>query len=337
MIKKQSPTVARVLILGALTVCLVALVALATGCSQGMTANGRPIEQGQLDAEVARRVAVMKKSSPSDLLGERGKRLVEQTRRQVATEMVKAALIEQQAVRLGVKLPPDEVNRRLEAEKKTRGAKKFAADLKTQKLTEDQYKQKLRNQALVDAVAEKVTSDLTVSEDEAETFYLTHRNLYSRSEMAHMLQILLDTEGEAKIALGQLNSGTDFSVLATNLSKDRSSWLNGGDMGWIERGTMDPTFEEKAFAVPTGGISEIIKATDGYHIVKVVDRREAYTPPFSEVKARASGDALNAKKEEAFSDWLRTLYANAIVLVPSSLGVWDPALGGIAVKSGGGS
>jgi foldase protein PrsA len=337
MIKKQSPPVVRVLIIVALVACLAALVALATGCSQGITANGRQVDQGQLNAEVARRLSVMKKSSPADLLGKRGQRLADQTRRQVATEMIKATLIDEQAAQLGVKLPPDEVNRRLDAEKAAVGAKRFAADLKKQKLTEDQYKVKLHNEALVDAVAAKVTSNVVVSEDEAETFYLTHRNLYARSEMAHMLQILLDTEGEAKIALGQLNSGADFRTLATNISRDHSSWLNGGDMGWIERGTMDPAFEEKAFAVPTGGTSDIIQAADGYHIVKVIDRREAYTPTFNDVKARASEDALNAKKDEVFSDWLRTLYANAMVQMPSSLGAWDPALGGVAVKSGGGS
>lgn len=312
------------------------LIVLGAGCSRQITANGTLIDGALLKAEVARRLAVMKKKSPADLAGKRGGRLAEKTRRQVAGEMVKEMLIEEQAAKLSLKLPPDEVNRRLEADKARRGADQFAKDLARQKMTEEEYKQKLHQQALTDALAAKVTADARVSDDEAETFYLTHPDLFSRSQMVRMLQIFVDTEGQAKMVLDQLKAGQDFATLAASVSQDATTRLNGGDMGWVERGTMDPAFEENAFAVPTGQISDIIKASDGYHIVKVIDRREAYKPPFSEVKARAFEDALNDKKDEMFSDWLRTIYANAVVKVPGALGAWDPALGMIVVKYGGG-
>ena len=305
------------------------LVAGCTG-STVLTVNGERISRGEFNREVERRLAIIRKKNPGELEGSKGGKLKKETERQVATETIKSTLMEQQAKKLGVAPPAEEVERRLEAERTRQGAARFEGQLAEQGLSEDEYRHRLADQALVEVLGNDVSADMTATEDEAETFYLSNKGLFSRSPMIHVAHILLDSEGQARIVEGELKKGADFATLAKSLSRDYGSVKNGGDLGWVEKGTMDPDFESAAFALGSGQVSGVVKASDGYHVIKVLERREAYTPPFAEVKNDATTALLNRKKEEKFQDWLRTVYANAEVKVDAGLGRWDPRLGMVA-------
>jgi foldase protein PrsA len=183
----------------------------------------------------------------------------------------------------------------------------------------------------VDALGQKVTGDVSVTTDEAESFYLTHKDLFSQTLMVHAEHVLLDTESQADVVAAEAKRGEDFETLAKTFSKDDTTRQSGGDLGWIEKGTKEPAFEEVAFALKPGQVSEVVRASDGYHVIKVLERREAETPPFVEVQGEATTMLTNRKKSEAFSDWLRTVYANARVEV-GSIGKWDPRLGIVVAK-----
>jgi len=83
------------------------------------------------------------------------------------------------------------------------------------------------------------------------------------------------TEGTKKIAdelLVQIKNGADFAELAKKNSQDASA-SNGGDLGLFGKGKMVPEFEKAAFALPKGGVSEVVKTVYGYHIIKVTDKK----------------------------------------------------------------
>lgn len=299
------------------------------GCSGGaaITVNGEGISSGEFNGEVERRLSIIRKSNPEELEGERGTRLAGETKRQVATELIRDALMKEQAKKLGVSVSNEEVDRMMEAERAGKGSDEFDKDLQAQGLTVGEYRDKLKARLLVDALGEKICGDVTVTVDEAESFYLTHKDLFSNTTMIHVAHILLDSEGQAKMVAEEVKEGKEFESLAKTLSTDEATRKNGGDLGWIEQGTMEPVFEEAAFSLKSGQVGGVVEASDGYHIIKVLERREAYTPPFAEVKGEAVKMLESRKKEEKFSDWLRTVYANALVEVPSAVGKWDPALG----------
>lgn len=145
--------------------------------------------------------------------------------------------------------------------------------------------------------------------------------------MIHVAHILLDTKGQAEVVADEARKKPqEFARLAEQVSTDYATRSNGGDMGWVERGTMDPAFENAAFALSSGEISPVIKTAEGYHVIKVLERREASTPPFAEVYSEAMQILESRKKEEAFGDWLRTVYANAVVDA-DGIGAWDPRIG----------
>ena|SRR5450759_2170408 len=314
----------------ALTLLLIAGLAIAAlaGCSDYIfTANGQGISRVRFDAEVNRRLALVRSKNPKELAGARGEKLKTSTRRDVATEMIRRVLMEQQARKLGVALPADAVTQRIENDRQKAGADKFAADLKKNGMTVADYGYNIRGEMLVDALGAKVCADVSVTRDDAESFYLTHKDLFTRSLMVHAAHILVDTQGQAEMAADEAKkSAEDFTRVAQQVSKDAATRASGGDMGWIEKGTTDPTFEQAAFSMKSGQISGVVKTSDGYQIIRVIERREASTPPFSEVWREAMKMLESRKKEEVFSDWLRTVYANAKVDA-DGVGKWDPRIG----------
>jgi foldase protein PrsA len=298
------------------------------GCSGGaLVVNGEPIGGAQLSREVGRRIEIIKEKNPKELEGKRGAKLEAETKRQVATDLIKAKLMEEQARKLGVTVQPGEVDSRIEQERSAKGYDRYMQELKSQRLSEEKYRESLEAKMLVEQLGSRITADVTANENEAESFYLTHKGLFSHSLMVHVAHVLLETEGQAKMVAEEAQREGDLAKLAKALSQDLATRDNGGDLGWIEQGTADPAIEEAAFSLAPGQVSGVVKASDGYHVLKVLERREAYTPPFSEVKDKAISMLLNKKKEEKFSDWLRTVYANADVIVNGGIGKWDPRLG----------
>jgi foldase protein PrsA len=298
-----------------------------SGCASGnIVVNGTHVPELEFKAEVQRRLAVTGKSDADELKGKRGTKLRAETERQVATDLIRAELMRQQAQKLGVKLPPDEVNRRLESERQRLNSGQFEKELKTQGLTLEQYKKTVEEKALVDELGKKISEGVNVSADEVESYYLTHKDLFSQTLMVHARHILLENESQADVVGAEARRGADFAALANAYSKDKATAGNGGDLGWIESGTMDPALEEALFSLQPGQVSDVITASDGFHIVEVLERREASAPPFSEVAGKATEMLTNRRKEEAFSDWLRTTYANARVDTGGT-GRWDPGLG----------
>lgn len=84
--------------------------------------------------------------------------------------------------------------------------------------------------------------------------------------------ILVDTKQKAEILKTRIDNGESFEMLARKYSKCPSG-ENGGDLGYFERGQMVPSFENAAFSLPVGRVSEPIKTQFGWHIIKVYDRR----------------------------------------------------------------
>jgi peptidyl-prolyl cis-trans isomerase D len=106
--------------------------------------------------------------------------------------------------------------------------------------------------------------------------------------------ILVETEKEAKDIYKRLKEGADFAELAKTSSKDTGSGVNGGDLGWFGKGQMVPEFEEAAFKLKVGEISEPVKSQFGYHIIQVLGHEDR---PLDAAQ-------YEQKKQTEFNDWL---------------------------------
>jgi peptidyl-prolyl cis-trans isomerase C len=120
----------------------------------------------------------------------------------------------------------------------------------------------------------------------------------------HAQHILVASEAEAREVITQLAGGADFSTLAKEKSTDPSAKQNGGDLGYFGPGDMVPEFEKAAFALEKGQISkDPVKSQFGWHVIKVVDRRER-TPP--------TLDQARGQIEEMLSGELVTAYVTSL-------------------------
>ena len=139
---------------------------------------------------------------------------------------------------------------------------------------------------------DKVRERVQVPDADVEAFYTQNKAQYTTEGRVRASHILLKTEGKdeaavktkAEALLAQARSGADFAALAKANSEDEGSAVNGGDLNYFGRGQMVPEFEQAAFAMKAGDISDVIKTTFGFHIIKVVDSQPETSQPLAEVK-----------------------------------------------------
>ncbi len=143
-------------------------------------------------------------------------------------------------------------------------------DAKIAKQIRDLQKEILANQFIQKEIVEK----LKVAENEAKEYFDAHQEEY-QSEIK-LSQILAATADQAQMIKASLDNGEDFAKLAREKSLDPTTKDKGGDLGiYLRRGSgqIPIDFEEKVFSLKKGGVSEPIKLSDGFHIMKVTDRR----------------------------------------------------------------
>jgi peptidyl-prolyl cis-trans isomerase D len=142
---------------------------------------------------------------------------------------------------------------------------------------------------------EDVSSYLAEHEEEVRGVYADRAELYAHPEQVHARHILVGLDAEADEAVveatraralalrARLIEGEDFAALALAESDDLGTREDGGDLGFFARGQNLAEFDEAAFALAPGDLSEPIQTDTGFHLILVEERREAGKTPFEDV------------------------------------------------------
>ncbi|MEZ5925945.1 MAG: peptidylprolyl isomerase [Hyphomicrobiaceae bacterium] len=154
-----------------------------------------------------------------------------------------------------------------------------------------------RGRALRDAFFEKNVTSL-VTEAEAKKIYDDQVAKVPPQDEVRARHILVKTEEEAKEVLEMVRRGDDFGEVAKEKSLDKGSGANGGDLGYFSRGQMVKPFEDAAFALKAGDVSEPVESQFGWHVIKVEDARQKPLPSFETVKERIIASMLQRKAQE---------------------------------------
>jgi peptidyl-prolyl cis-trans isomerase C len=121
------------------------------------------------------------------------------------------------------------------------------------------------------------------------------------AEEVHARHILVATKEEADAVKAELTGGKTFEVLAMEKSTDPSAAQNGGDLGFFSRGMMVPQFEEVAFALEVGAISDPVQSQFGWHVIKLEEKRMSSPPPFEQLAPQLQQQVLLSKFDETVS------------------------------------
>ncbi|MCA1057209.1 peptidylprolyl isomerase [Rossellomorea aquimaris] len=151
---------------------------------------------------------------------------------------------------------------------------------------------------------------ISVTDEEMKAYFEENEESFAQGKQVKASHILVDDEETAKEVKGKLDSGEDFAALAKEYSTD-SSKEQGGDLGFFGEGEMVPEFEEAAFSMETGEISDPVETEFGYHIIKVVEKAEAKAPLFEDHKEEIKDLLSDQKLQSEYSAWLTELTEGA--------------------------
>ena len=152
---------------------------------------------------------------------------------------------------------------------------------------------------------EAIRAKTVVPAADIERAYNDRITEYTTPEQVRASHILLKTEGkdeaavraQAEDVLKKAKAGADFAALAKQYSQDEGSAPNGGDLDYFGRGRMVPEFDAVAFAMEPGQISDLVKTSFGFHIIKLVDKKTGSTRPLEEVRPQLQ-DQLSTERAQ---------------------------------------
>ena len=181
----------------------------------------------------------------------------------------------------------------------------------------------LLQQQIVD---QEILQKVSVSPEELQSFFREHQDDYVQEEEIHVRHILFrvaadaspeddqKAQNRATAVLARAKKGEDFAKLAAEFSegptKDR-----GGDLGYFGRGKMVKPFEDAAFKLKVGEISDPVRTRFGYHIIKVEDRKEAKRLSYEEAEGQVRQKVTEEKAIALYKEYVTTLRSKAKVTV----------------------
>ena len=162
--------------------------------------------------------------------------------------------------------------------------------------------QKQQDQILLRELYNKeILAKSEVSESELKEHY------EKLKEEIHAWHILVETKAQADSIYQQLKEGADFGELAKERSIDPSAPNNAGDLGFFGWGRMVPEFQEEAFKLKDGEISRPVETNYGWHIIKLVERREVDQPPYEEAKEMIRSNLRRDKTQRRVREYFEEL------------------------------
>ena len=178
---------------------------------------------------------------------------------------------------------------------------------------------KMKDSLLSNYAAEKVISQVSVSEAEAKDYYEKNTDKFMTGETVNASHILVDTAESAMEILEKINAGEmSFEEAALTYSNCPSK-ANGGNLGDFGKGQMVPEFDTAVFSMEVGEITQTpVQTQFGYHLIKLISKSENTTAPYEELAAEIKEALLNEKRRAAYDskiNQLKILYPVDMMIV----------------------
>lgn len=236
-------------------------------------------------------------------------------KKNILDQLINTELLYQQAQKEKIKISNDEINLEIDKIKDNFSSpEEFNEALKANNITLVRLKEDIKRQLMINSVLGETRNQVSISDEELLEYYNENKESFLEPEQVHARHILVETEEEANNLLLQLKEGlTDFAELAKEKSIGPSA-PSGGDLGFFARGQMVKEFEDAAFSLEPGKISEVVQSQFGYHIIKCEEKKEEYSPTFEEAKERISDTLKYQRENEAVSALTSKLREEAVIV-----------------------
>jgi len=298
-----------------------------------LTVNGIDITEREVDAEVTRELWIRK--IPPQMPPEFVEQYKKEVRQQVLEDLIARVLVDER-IKEEVMVAEEEVTSYLEGMVAAQEPPLSLEDLKRRiaafgqdfEQVKENIRRGLGRQRLMQA---QWIGRINVTEDDAKKYYDDNPRLFETPERvrASHIQIKPDmsdpnvdpNEAKAKARakaeelLEQIRDGVDFATLARANSTCGTA-TRGGDLGLKPRRTWAKPFEEAAFKLKVGQVSDVVETKVGYHIIRVTDRKEASLMTFEEAKDRIINELTQKSRQEIVREYVESLKAEANIVYP---------------------
>jgi len=261
-----------------------------------------------------------------DFVGAERERRVDEAEQRLLKDLIDRRLLYQVAKKEGMLPSTAEVQGALEELKRNNNATddaQFRALLKAEGLTMEQVRRTIGERlALGRLLARQIRSSIIISEEEIAKYYQSHQDKFRRvpeAEIHHVLFAVGPDQDEAQVrrraeeALTKIRAAADFVETAKQYGDN--PFGSGADLLTVRRGELAPEIEAAAFSLPPGGVSEPLRTTAGFHLIKVEKVRAEPVASLAEVRDAIREEIFQEKYEAKRIDYLASLRAKASIQV----------------------
>ena len=277
--------------------------------------NGSVITQADLDSQMSIFIDRMHRSGQFPDAAQ-----LDQIRMQVLQVLISWELLYQDSQKKGIKISQEEIDQQFTKVKGQFPSEvEFMQWLNRMKLTEAGLKEKLgRDLALRRLMEDQIATNVTVSDSEIRAYYENNPEAFRKPERVKASHILIKVDPEAdalqkaeaqkkiEVVQQKLKKGEDFSALAKEYSEGPTG-PKGGDLGYFTRGQMVKPFEDAAFAMKPGEVSNKVETRFGYHLIKVTEKETESKVPYEEVKERLGQFLKQRKVQQEMNVYVKNL------------------------------
>jgi len=237
-------------------------------------------------------------------------------RRRVLDELVDRAVLLQEARARSVVVGQDQVERAFLRIRAEYPGTHFDDLLAQERLSQAELKARLKDQLTVERLFEQeVFPRVQVADAEIERHYADHAAEYQEPERVRVLQIVVATRDEALQLRDKLRRNPQTFGEVARKSSIAPEGKNGGDLGYIGKGSGFPEVFDACFTMPLNVISDVTPSPYGFHLFKVVDRKAAHKRTAEQARAEIAEKLTREKRARAQEEYLRTLRQRAKIQI----------------------
>ncbi len=237
-------------------------------------------------------------------------------RKQLLNEMIEVTLLKQAAVSEGISIDSSAVNEEFENIKKGMGEEALKKALDEVSFTEEDFKEIIEQQLIVDALFNKVTESVTVEEEKMLEFYEENKDNLVTMKVSHILiearegeateEERAEAKKKAEELIAKLNDGADFAELAAQYSDDPGTAADGGLLDYYftkNDFSLDSQFVKGSYELQVGEYSsEPVEGYFGYHIILAEDKKESFEDLKEDIERYLTSDEKNAVFDKYFNE-----------------------------------
>lgn len=235
---------------------------------------------------------------------------------QVLNQMINEFLIEDEANNQKIDVSKKEIDKKLnEIKSQFVDEQSFNNWLNSQRINIEELKSQIRIKLLQDKLIIKA-KNIKITDKEIRDFFEQNKDKFGTPEQIHCRHILVKTKEQADDLLVALRAGADFSVMARAKSEDPASKERGGDIGFFTRGMLLPEFEDAAFNLKVGEISEPVQTKLGFHIIKLEEKKPAQEAKLDkDIRNKIENLLLQNKISSELSGYIQELRQKSKIVV----------------------